>query len=81
MLFDRHGVIRRYETPEDILADFFELRMEYYGRRRAALIQARTPFLLSSFSIRMLLNTPSNFWPYCPFNFWPSSASSCLMLP
>ncbi len=43
VLFDRHGVIRRYETPEEILADFFELRMEYYGRRRAALIQACYP--------------------------------------
>ncbi len=40
MLFDSKGVIRRYETAEDILRDFFELRMAYYGKRRLALIQA-----------------------------------------
>ena len=39
MLFDSNGVIRRYETAEDILRDFFELRMAYYGKRRLALIQ------------------------------------------
>lgn len=43
-LFDRHGVIRRYESAEDILEEFFELRMEFYSLRRLALIQApRTP--------------------------------------
>lgn len=42
VLFDRHGVIRRYESAEDILEEFFELRMEFYSRRRLALIQART---------------------------------------
>lgn len=41
VLFDAKGVIRRYETAENILRDFFKLRMEYYGRRRLALIQVR----------------------------------------
>ena len=40
VLFDSNGVIRRYETAEDILCDFFALRMAYYGKRRLALIQA-----------------------------------------
>ena len=43
MLFDRHGVIKRYETAEDILEEFFELRMEFYSKRRLALIQANSP--------------------------------------
>ena len=41
MLFDAKGVIKRYETAEDILREFFTLRMEYYSRRRLALIQVR----------------------------------------
>lgn len=39
MLFDKNGVIRRYESPEAILSEFFELRMEFYSRRRLLLIQ------------------------------------------
>jgi len=39
VLFDSKGVIRRYETAEEILRDFFTLRMDYYGKRRLALIQ------------------------------------------
>ena len=39
MLFDKDGVIRRYESPEAILSEFFELRMEFYSRRRLLLIQ------------------------------------------
>ena len=42
VLFDAKGVIKRYETAEDILREFFELRMEYYSRRRLALIQVRS---------------------------------------
>ena len=40
MLFDQHGKIKRYESPEAILVEFFQLRMDYYARRRALLIQA-----------------------------------------
>ena len=39
VLFDANGVIKRYESSEDILRDFFMLRMEYYSKRRLALIQ------------------------------------------
>ena len=41
MLFDKDGAIKRYESPEAILTEFFHLRMEYYAKRRALLIQAR----------------------------------------
>lgn len=41
MLFDHEGVIRKYDTPEDILRDFFDLRLAYYGKRKAALLKVR----------------------------------------
>ena len=40
MLFDKDGVIKRYDSPEAILTEFFHLRVDYYARRRALLIQA-----------------------------------------
>lgn len=39
MLFDSDGKINRYESPEHILADFFDLRLDYYERRRVALLE------------------------------------------
>lgn len=41
MLFDSNGVIKKYDGPEDILKEFFELRMGYYMRRKAALLKVR----------------------------------------
>lgn len=34
MLFDPQGQIKKYDTPEDILREFFDLRLEYYTKRR-----------------------------------------------
>ena len=69
VLFDSKGVIRRYETAEEILRDFFTLRMDYYGKRRLALIQVRP---LNSFlpSFRCALSKAS-----CPHSGVPSTAS------
>ena len=39
VLFDKDGLIKRYASPEEILKDFYYLRLEYYNRRRAFLIQ------------------------------------------
>ena len=39
MLFDKDGVIKRYESPQAILAEFFELRLEYYRRRHVFLLK------------------------------------------
>ena len=39
MLFDADGKIRRYDSPEEILLEFFELRLMYYERRRVSLLQ------------------------------------------
>lgn len=41
VLFDSRGVIKRYETAEEILKEFYELRIEYYAKRRLCLIQVR----------------------------------------
>jgi DNA topoisomerase-2 len=40
MLFGADGIIRRYEGPEDIIREFYPLRMEYYIKRKAALLRA-----------------------------------------
>uniref|UniRef100_A0A0D9VJV0 DNA topoisomerase 2 n=1 Tax=Leersia perrieri TaxID=77586 RepID=A0A0D9VJV0_9ORYZ len=38
-LFDSNGIIRKYDTPEDILKEFFELRLEFYEKRKIALLE------------------------------------------
>jgi len=32
--FDKEGRIKRYESPEQILQEFFEIRKEYYQKRK-----------------------------------------------
>lgn len=32
--FDKDGKLKKYETPEDILRDFYPLRLEYYEKRK-----------------------------------------------
>ena len=39
MLFGPDGLIKRYETPQDILVEFFDVRMQFYHKRHAFLIQ------------------------------------------
>ncbi|XP_037467337.1 DNA topoisomerase 2-like [Triticum dicoccoides] len=38
-LFDSDGKIRKYDSPEDILKEFFKLRLQFYGRREAVMLQ------------------------------------------
>ncbi|KAM0917024.1 hypothetical protein ACQ4PT_009770 [Festuca glaucescens] len=38
-LFGPDGKIRKYETPEEILEEFFTLRLEYYDKRKDALFK------------------------------------------
>lgn len=38
VLFDHNGVLRKYETVEEILQEFFELRLRYYVKRKAYLV-------------------------------------------
>ena len=35
VLFDHMGCLRTYETVQDILVEFYNLRLEYYGKRKA----------------------------------------------
>ncbi|XP_038982287.1 DNA topoisomerase 2 [Phoenix dactylifera] len=37
-LFDSEGVIKKYDTPEQILEDFFHLRLEFYAKRKKVLL-------------------------------------------
>ncbi|OAY66581.1 DNA topoisomerase 2 [Ananas comosus] len=37
-LFDSNGVIKKYDTPEQILEDFFHLRLEFYEKRKKVLL-------------------------------------------
>ena len=41
MLFDAEGKIKRYETPEQILEEFYDLRLDFYHKRKAALLKVR----------------------------------------
>jgi DNA topoisomerase-2 len=35
--FDREGKIKKYESAEEILHDFYEIRLEYYKKRKVPL--------------------------------------------
>jgi DNA topoisomerase-2 len=39
MLFDAEGKIKRYESPEHILKEFFDLRLQFYENRRVCLLK------------------------------------------
>ena len=38
VLFDHVGCLKKYDTVLDILRDFFELRLKYYGLRKEWLL-------------------------------------------
>ncbi|KAL0464445.1 UNVERIFIED_CONTAM: DNA topoisomerase 2 [Sesamum latifolium] len=37
-LFDAKGVIKKYDTPEQILEEFFHIRLEFYEKRKRVLL-------------------------------------------
>lgn len=39
MCFDLDGKIKKYNSPEDIIEDFFPVRLEYYQKRKVCLTQ------------------------------------------
>ncbi|XP_031273762.1 DNA topoisomerase 2 [Pistacia vera] len=45
-LFDPKGAIKKYDTPEQILEDFFHLRLEFYGKRKQVLLDTLEKGLL-----------------------------------
>ncbi|KAG6654498.1 DNA topoisomerase 2-like isoform X1 [Carya illinoinensis] len=45
-LFDPKGVIKKYDTPEQILEEFFHLRLAFYEKRKNFLLEKREMELL-----------------------------------
>ncbi|KAJ4773439.1 DNA topoisomerase 2 [Rhynchospora pubera] len=39
-LFDSKGVIKKYDTPEQILEEFFHMRLDFYAKRKRALLHS-----------------------------------------
>ncbi|XP_073285631.1 DNA topoisomerase 2-like [Primulina huaijiensis] len=37
-LFDSSGLIKKYDTPEQILEEFFDIRLDFYDKRKKALM-------------------------------------------
>ncbi|XP_071690080.1 DNA topoisomerase 2 [Rutidosis leptorrhynchoides] len=37
-LFDANGVIKKYDTPEQIVEEFFHLRLDFYEKRKTAVL-------------------------------------------
>ncbi|KAG1667004.1 hypothetical protein FOA52_014316 [Chlamydomonas sp. UWO 241] len=55
-LFDQDGRIRHYSNPEEIIRDFFDVRLDYYERRRQAQIRvAEADMLRLSNMVRFIL--------------------------
>jgi DNA topoisomerase-2 len=43
VVFDSEGKIRKYATPEQILDDFYDLRLTYYQKRKASVYPFSPP--------------------------------------
>ena len=39
VLFDHNGVLRKFEHVQDILKEFFDLRLKYYIKRKAYMVE------------------------------------------
>jgi DNA topoisomerase-2 len=42
MMFDMNGMIRKFENPSEIMEQFYEVRVEYYGKRKVYLMSTLT---------------------------------------
>lgn len=55
-LFDQEGKIAKFESPLQIIDDFYPLRLEYYGKRKAHLIDiCNTEFTKLSNKVRFIM--------------------------
>lgn len=34
VMFDPHGKIKKYTTPEEVIEDFYDIRLDYYHKRK-----------------------------------------------
>uniref|UniRef100_A0A453PBZ4 DNA topoisomerase (ATP-hydrolyzing) n=1 Tax=Aegilops tauschii subsp. strangulata TaxID=200361 RepID=A0A453PBZ4_AEGTS len=65
-LFDSHGKIKKYDTPEDVLQEFFDLRFEFYVKRKKVMLenmgnellkyQNKVRFILAVISGKIIVN-------------------------
>ncbi|CAA3012625.1 DNA topoisomerase 2 [Olea europaea subsp. europaea] len=56
-LFDSKGVIKKYDTPEKILEDFFSIRFEFYEKRKKVLMDnLERELLILENKVRFILN-------------------------
>jgi DNA topoisomerase-2 len=42
MMFDMNGMIRKFENPLEIMQQFYDVRVEYYGKRKVYLMNTLT---------------------------------------
>ncbi|KAK4056942.1 DNA topoisomerase 2 [Microbotryomycetes sp. JL221] len=42
VMFDPHGKIKKYTTPEEVIEDFYDVRLEYYHKRKAFVVNDLT---------------------------------------
>ena len=54
MLFDADGRIRRFGSPEEVIEAFAPLRLEFYHKRKAHLLQ-----------VRLTLHAPASLCTVC----------------
>ncbi|CAH9108152.1 unnamed protein product [Cuscuta epithymum] len=55
-LFDSKGVIKKYDTPEQIMEEFFIVRLEFYAKRKAILLEfLETELLKLDNKVRFIL--------------------------
>ncbi|KAG9150672.1 hypothetical protein Leryth_008141 [Lithospermum erythrorhizon] len=56
-LFEPNGTIKKYDTPEQILEEFFHLRMEFYEKRKRAIVKnLETDLLKLENKVRFILD-------------------------
>jgi len=56
--FDSHGRIHRYETPLDILEEFYNIRLRYYEKRKVSVVNEPIP-------CRLLTQHRRTSWTLC----------------
>lgn len=66
VLFDQNGCLKKYESPLDILQEFFDLRLKFYGKRKSYLLG------MLEAEAALLSNKVRNFF------FFPSSGPTIL---
>jgi DNA topoisomerase-2 len=55
MLVNKDGIVKKYNSPYEIMDDFFEVRMEYYKRRKAYMLDSiKKELTLISYKVKFI---------------------------